>query len=188
MSIFERRQKFHNLYAQHSGLVNASPLGHLHPDIQVFSKESLVELCRKLGLWKQKDHELHPQDRLDRTKALMWLVDQTRIEEEISPHFGATLNQQNLLRLLRPLEADQKLPTGSVLNQIDNKRITIQIESEFFDFRPASGWTDSSALRFIPIQAIPAAHSQQLKRDTQVLRKRRQRNISHRNNQQIASE
>jgi len=134
MSIFERRQKFHNLYAQHSGLVNASRLGHLHPDIQIFSKESLVELCRKLGLWKNNDHELHPQYLLERSKALMWLIDQTRIEEEIAPHFRSTLNQQNLLRLLRPLEADQKLPADSILSQIDNKRFTIQIGSESFDF------------------------------------------------------
>ena len=44
MSIFERRQKLHDLYAQHSGLVDASRLAHLHSEIKVFSQDQLAEL------------------------------------------------------------------------------------------------------------------------------------------------
>ena len=136
------------------------------------------EIWERLGLWRIKGKELHPQNRIDRTKALMWLVDEARIEEEVSRHFGSTLHQQNLYRLLSPLREGQQLPAGSMLVEIEDKRITLQLGGQQFSFRSAPGWTETSALRFLPLQSIPETLSSRLKRDIQVLRKLSQRNLS----------
>ena len=42
--IIERRQKLHELYAQHSGLVNASRLAHLNGERVQISSEQMQKL------------------------------------------------------------------------------------------------------------------------------------------------
>ena len=136
------------------------------------------EIWEKLGLWRIKGKELHPQNRLERTKTLMWLVDEARIEEEVSRHFGSILHKQNLYRLLSPIREGQQLPAGSIIQAIEDKKIILQLGGQEFSFRPAPGWTENMALRFIPLQQIPVPLSNRLKRDIQVLRKLSQRNLS----------
>ena len=152
---------FHKLY--HASFESMFPLA--------------AEVWEKLGLWRIKGRELHPQNRLERTKTLMWLVDEARIEEEISRHFGSILHQQNLYHLLSPIREGQSLPAGSILQQIKDRQIILRFGNEYFSFRVAHGWTERDSLRFIPEQKIPENLLPQLHRDIQVLRKLSLRNL-----------
>ncbi|MEC7984428.1 MAG: hypothetical protein VX278_04655, partial [Myxococcota bacterium] len=155
------RDTFHNLHQ--TEFSQRFPLAH-----HVWSTNGLLDPSKLL---------LQPQSRLERTKSLMWLVEEEKIEEEVARHFGMPLDQNHLYHLFQPLQTQTRLPGGSVLENIRDKHITLRLRNRSYDFRVAPGWNTKEAVRCIALNRIPPTDAPLLRKGIAVLRKLSSRNI-----------
>ena len=155
------QQKFQLLH--HMSFEQRFPLAH-----HVWTQE---------GLWNQETHSLQDQTRLERTKSLMWLVEEERIEDEIARHLQFDLTKSGILGHISPFQEGSIVDPNLnvVIHQIDVKRIVLKKENQTFAFRVAPGWGKEDAFRCIALDTIPIHLKDAIRRIVSILRKMSQR-------------
>ena len=117
-----------------------------------------------------------PQPRLERTRALMWLVDEERIEEEVSRHLNCDLRAEGVARWLHPLRPGQALPGGTVIDRFEDRRVFLRQGTALLGLRLAPPWQEGETPRVIALTSDLDAPAAAWVRDVRVLQRLMERN------------
>jgi coproporphyrinogen III oxidase-like Fe-S oxidoreductase len=153
-------KKFHQLH--NMSFSQRFPLAHY-----VWSKE---------GIWNDEQQNIKEQSRLERTKSLMWLVEEEKIEDEVARHLQFDLSKKGIQKLIYPLQIESALEQNIVILRIDSKQITLRHKEGECRFRIAPGWSQRDAIRCIALDNIPEQDKERVKKAIALVRKMSLRN------------
>ena len=108
-------------------------------------------------VWSEQNllhgNTLKSQGRTDRTRSLMWLVEEEKVEQEVARHLSFARDTKALRRYFHPLYDGAVLPGGSIFEGIDSSEVLIRIQGRVYPFRIAPPF-EKEGLRLISKRVV----------------------------------
>ncbi len=123
----------------------------------IFEEDILDRVPRAVAAWKEdgllsltdRALSLSPQERLARTRSLLWLVPESPLEHELARRMGLDLSPEGITRLLSPVPPGQVLASGTRYLGAGQARIRLQAGARECSVRVAPPLTGKGTVRLV---------------------------------------
>ena len=138
----------------------------VHPvAVAAWQSDGLVNIERGVLRWKE-------QKRRERTRSLLWLVPEDKIEYEVARRWRLQLDHSALEERLLPFVVGSEITAGVRLQQIEDQKIILQLPSGMtLPIRVAPGWDKHQDLRLVLLKGPPEIYRKSVLRTLKILKK-----------------